>query len=389
MSRLGPTGRLAALAMAVVLVFALAGSGVGTDARLGDSEVANVPVVVFGAAPDDQQSDLVGTPLTLTFEGLTAETADWPDGFTAVADDTGTASFSVLSTVSTTESDESNETAEPVYVVRLDSVGPDSVQFTLAGSEQTPATVAVNGDLLAGALGLSAFDPAVVELRIDGVVTGYDTTAAGSVQFQTLDWADRTVTFRAVESEVPVSDPTTETPTAPGEEPNSTTEAPTEDPNSTTEETPTEGPSGETPTETPTEEAPTEAPTEEAPTETPTEETPTEEAPTEEAPTEAPTEETPTETQTEAPTEDTPTETPTESSPTEESTESSSTETPTDETKTETESSEATETTEAGSSAAETTDSAGSGDSTDSSDSTDSTGSADTEASQTPDEAGE
>ena len=345
MSRVGPTGRIAALAMALVLVFALAGSGVGTDTRLGDSEVANVPVVVFGAAADDPQSDLVGTPLTLTFEGLTSETVDWPDGFAAATDEASTASFSVASTDGPEESTETP--TEPQYVVRLDSVGSDSVRFTLAGGEQTAATVAVHGDLLTDAFGLSAFDPASVELRVDGVVTGYDTTADGVVQFRTPDWADRPVTFRVVEGDAPASDSGTDS---------TTEETPTEE--STTEQTPTE--------ETPTEEAPTgETPTEETSTEESSEETTTEQTPTEEAPSEeTPTEETTTE---ETSTEESSEKTTTEEAPTEETTtEEISTESPAETTPTETADDTPTESTTT----------------------TDQSTPADTESSQTPDGAG-
>jgi hypothetical protein len=348
MSRVGPTGRLAVLAVAVVLVFALAGSGVGTDARLVDSEVATVPVVVFGAAPDDPQSGLAGTPLTLTFEGLTPETADWPDGFAAATDEASTASFSVASRDAPTESTESTESTEPAaapqYVVRLDSVGPDSVQFTLAGGEQTATTVAVDGALLAAALDVPAFDPADVELRVGGVVTGYDTTADGTVQFRTPDWAEQRVTFRVVEQSSP-GDPIPESPTAPAEEPTGTTEeapaeeTPTEE--ASTDDVPTEeSPAAETPTgETPPDDSPAEeTPTEESPAdETTTEEPPTEEAPAEETPTEeAPAEETSTEKEVaeETSTIDSPAEeTPTEASPTDTA---STEETPTEDAPTET-----------------------------------------------------
>jgi hypothetical protein len=300
MNRRGPATRLAALATAVVLVFALAGSGVGTDARLVDSEVVAVPVVVFGTAPDDPQSGLVGTPLTLTFERLTSETADWPAGFAAVADETAAASFAVASADAAGETNESTElSAEPVYVVRLDGAGPDGVHLTFAGGEQTAATVAIDGALLAGALGLSTFDPAVVELRIDGVVTGYDTTAGGAVQFRTADWADRTVAFRVAETDAPASDTIVETQTATGEDPEPTTEPSSEAANGTTEapaeetptEVPTETPSDGNSTETTTEEAPAA----ETPTETPSEQTPTETAPTETTESSESTEETTTE----------------------------------------------------------------------------------------------
>jgi hypothetical protein len=285
----GPAGRLAALAMAVVLVFALAGGGVGTDARLGDSEVANVPVVLFGAVPADDRSGPPGTPLALTFEGLTSETADWPAGFAAVADDAGPTSVSVASAdatgAGTNGSAETRTHPDPTYVVVLDGVGSDSVRFTLAGDERTSATVAVDGDLLADALGRPAFDPAGVELRIDGVVTGYDTTRDGTVRFRTPDWTDRTVAFRAVESGAPAPDTDAGTPT---EGPDGTTdvstettELPTEAPNSTaekapTEAGPTEAPSDETPPDgTSTEEPADEAPTEGTPVQTPSAGTPT------------------------------------------------------------------------------------------------------------------
>jgi hypothetical protein len=274
--------------MACVLVFALAGGGVGTDARLGDSEVANVPVVVFGAADDasaERQSGSTGTPLSLTFEGLTSETADWPDGVGAVADDAPT-----RSTETTDETNESSESTTPQYVVRLDRTDADVVRFTLAGGEQTAATVAVDGALVADALGLSAFDPAAVELRVDGVVTGYDTTADGAIQFRTPDWVDRTVTFRVADAGGSSGSGGSDGDSATRSGGDSSDETPTtseetvtpDDSNVTTEASPTPEPSTEeSSTETPTETTPTETPTEESSTEETSTETPTEESSTE------------------------------------------------------------------------------------------------------------
>jgi hypothetical protein len=269
--------RVGALAMSVVLLFALVAGGAGTDARLGDTEVVEVPVLLVGEDPR-----LDGEALRLTYQGLADADQHWRDAVIAARD---------------------GETARaaagnaPEYVVRFESTGGDTVTVLLAGGATHASTVGIDADTLATALGLSSFDPDVVDLRVGGVLTGYDTTADGLVTVDVADWDDRRLTFTVAPDDpsTTADESGTEVPTtdeSPGDESTpeeSTSDDSTPDETSTEESTPEEPTPEESTTEEPTTEEPTtdDSTTEEStPAETPTEEPTTEEPSTDDSTTE-------------------------------------------------------------------------------------------------------
>jgi hypothetical protein len=185
----------------------------------------------------------------------------------------------------------------PEYVVRFESTGGDTVTVLLAGGATHASTVGIDADTLATALGLSSFDPDVVDLRVGGVLTGYDTTADGLVTVDVADWDDRRLTFTVAPDDpsTTADESGTEVPTtdeSPGDESTpeeSITDDSTPDETSTEESTPEEPTPEESTTEEPTTEEPTtdDSTTEEStPAETPTEEPTTEEPSTDDSTTE-------------------------------------------------------------------------------------------------------